>query len=129
MLTYTIWQVVNRLLQNFLKNGLLLPERYYSLLRMKEVSNGNRNKFEIMAEILRKLHKPTGKTNLMSHCNMSSAQSGQYLNLMMSSNLVRTDAVTGKVTYQRTEAGLEFLVQYNELVLLLDSSISTPFLT
>jgi len=129
MLTYTIWQVANRLLQNFLKNGLLLPERYYSLLRMKEVSNGNRNKFEIMAEILRKLHKPTGKTNLMSHCNMSSAQSGQYLNLMMSSNLVRTDAVTGKVTYQRTEAGLEFLVQYNELVLLLDSSISTPFLT
>jgi len=99
------------------------------LLRMKEVSNGNRNKFEIMAEILRKLHKPTGKTNLMSYCNMSSAQSGQYLNLMMSSNLVRTDAVTGKVTYQRTEAGLEFLVQYNELVLLLDSSISTPFLT
>lgn len=129
MLTYTIWQVANRLLQNFLKNGLLLPERYYSLLRMKEVSNGNRNKFEIMAEILRKLHKPTGKTNLMSHCNMSSAQSGQYLNLMMSSNLVRTDAVTGKVTYQRTEAGREFLVQYNELVLLLDSSISTPFLT
>jgi len=99
------------------------------LLRMKEVSNGNRNKFEIMAEILRKLHKPTGKTNLMSHCNMSSAQSGQYLNLMMSSNLVRTDAVTGKVTYQRTEAGREFLVQYNELVLLLDSSISAPFLT
>jgi len=129
MLTYTIWQVVNRLLQNFLKNGLLLPERYYSLLRMKEISNGNRNKFEIMAEILRKLHKPTGKTNLMSHCNMSSAQSGQYLNLMMSSNLVRTDAVTGKVTYQRTEAGLEFLVQYNELLLLLDSSISAPFLT
>ena len=99
------------------------------MLRMKEISNGNRNKFEIMAEILRKLHKPTGKTNLMSHCNMSSAQSGQYLNLMMSSNLVRTDAVTGKVTYQRTEAGLEFLVQYNELLLLLDSSISAPFLT
>ncbi len=96
---------------------------------MKEVPNGNRNKFEIIAEILRKLHKPTGKTNLMSHCNMSSAQSGQYLDLMMSSDLVRTDATTGKVTYQRTEAGREFLVRYNELALLLDSSISAPFLT
>ena len=129
MLTYTTYRSSIGYCKTFFKNGLLLPERYYSLLRMKEVPNGNRNKFEIIAEILRKLHKPTGKTNLMSHCNMSSAQSGQYLNLMMSSNLVRTDATTGKVTYQRTEIGREFLVQYNELVLLLDSSISAPFLT
>ena len=31
----------------------------------------NRSKLEIIAEILRKLRMPTGKTNIMSHCNMN----------------------------------------------------------
>jgi predicted transcriptional regulator len=96
------------------------------LIRM--VSDRNRSKFEIIAEILRKLHKPTGKTNIMSHCNMSSMQSGEYLSLMKSNDLIRMDKVAGKVTYQRTEAGKEFLKLFNKMVLLLDSSISAPSL-
>jgi predicted transcriptional regulator len=122
-------KAADRLLQNcFLRNGLLLPERYYSMLRMREVSDRNRSKFEIIAEILRELRKPTGRTNIMSHCNMSSMQSGDYLSLMKSNDLVRIDTVAGKVTYQRTEAGLEFLKIYNEIVMLLDSSISASSL-
>jgi predicted transcriptional regulator len=98
------------------------------MLRMREVSDRNRSKFEIIAEILRELRKPTGRTNIMSHCNMSSMQSGDYLSLMKSNDLVRIDTVAGKVTYQRTEAGLEFLKIYNEIVMLLDSSISASSL-
>jgi predicted transcriptional regulator len=96
------------------------------MLRMRKNLNRNRNKFEIIAEILRQLRKPTGRTNIMSHCNMNSIQSGEYLSLMKSSDLIRIDTIAGKVTYERTEAGREFLKIYSKLVLLLDPSISTP---
>jgi predicted transcriptional regulator len=98
------------------------------MLRMRKPPEGNRSRLQIIAEILRKLREPTGKTNIMSHCNMSSMQSGQYLNLMKTSDLVRMDAIAGRVTYQRTEGGREFLDLYNKMVLLLDSSISAPSL-
>jgi predicted transcriptional regulator len=60
----------------------------------------------------------------MSHCNMNTAQSGDYLNLMKSNDLIRVDAIAGKVTYQRTEVGIEFLEIYGRMALLLDPGIS-----
>lgn len=98
------------------------------MLNMRKTSDGNRSKLQIIAEILSWLRIPVGKTNIMSKCNMSTAQSGQYLNFMTSSNLIRTGDYAGRVTYQRTETGLEFLELYKKMVLLLDTSISSPFL-
>jgi len=91
---------------------------------MKKVFDGNRSKFEIIAEILKQLRMPTGRSNIMSHCNMSSMQSGQYLNLMRSNDLIRTGAIAGKVTYQRTDAGRVFLELYSKIALLLDAGVS-----
>jgi predicted transcriptional regulator len=98
------------------------------MLGMSWMSDKNRSKIEIIAEILRQLRVPTVRTNIMSHCNMSSAQSGQYLTFMRSSDLIRMGAIRGMVTYQRTEAGREFLELYNKMVLLLDPNISEPSL-
>lgn len=98
------------------------------MLGINRVLDKNRSKIEIIAEILRQLRVPTVRTNIMSHCNMSSAQSGQYLTFMRSSELIRMDAIRGMITYQRTEAGREFLELYNKMVLLLDPSISEPSL-
>jgi len=95
---------------------------------MSKVSVRNRSRFQIIAEILRKLREPTGKTNIMSHCNMSSIQSGEYLGFMRSNDLIRVDAVAGRVTYQRTATGREFLQVYNKMVILLEPSISAPSL-
>jgi len=97
------------------------------MLNVAKVSDGNRSRLQIIAEILSKLRIPVGKANIMSHCNMSTAQSGQYLNLMTSSNLIQMGVDAGKVTYQRTEAGLEFLELYKKMTLLLDTGISSPF--
>ena len=94
------------------------------MLKMRKVSDRNRSRFEIIAEILRKLREPTCRTNIMSHCNMNTAQSGQYLDFLTSSDLIRIDVASRKVTYQRTEAGREFLKLFNRMVLLLDPSIS-----
>jgi predicted transcriptional regulator len=93
------------------------------MLRIKKTFDVNRNKFEIIAEILRQLRIPTGKTNIMAHCNMNTAQSWQYLTLMKSSELIRKDAIAGRVTYQRTNTGREFLELYNKMSVLLDSGI------
>ena len=111
-----------------LRTGLLFSEGYYNMFNVKEVSDGNRSRLQIIAEILSQVRIPVGKANIMSHCNMSTAQSGQYLNLMASSNLVRLGAYGGKVTYQRTEVGLEFLELFKKMTLLLNSGISSPFL-
>lgn len=97
------------------------------MTRITKMFIGNRNRLQIVAEILRKLREPTCKTNIMLHCNMSSMQSGQYLNLMGSSDLVRKDEMAGKVTYLRTETGRKFLEAYNKMILLIDPSISAPF--
>jgi predicted transcriptional regulator len=94
------------------------------MLRMRKIFDKNRSRFEIIAEILRKLRKPTCKTNIMSHCHMSTAQSGRYLDLMRSTDLIQKDVESGKVTYLRTEAGREFLRLFNKMALLLDPSIS-----
>lgn len=100
-----------------------------ALILMRNFSDGNRSRFEIVAEILMQLREPTGKTNLMSHCNMNFTQSGQYLNFMKSNGLIQTDAMDGKITYQRTESGREFLKLYNKMVLLFDPNfLSAPSL-
>jgi len=101
---------------------------YYNMLNMNNESDGNRSRLQIIAEILRQLRIPVRKSNIMSICNMSTVQSGQYLNLMTLSKLVQTGVYAGKVTYQRTEAGLEFLELYKKMAMLLNTGISSPFL-
>jgi predicted transcriptional regulator len=91
------------------------------MLRMRKTFDGNRGRLQIMGEILGELREPTGRTSIMSHCNMSFAQSGQYLSIMTLNDLIRTEAIAGKVTYQRTEAGREFLGLYSKMVLLLEA--------
>jgi len=94
------------------------------MLRDKEGSGRNRGKMDIVAEILGRLREPTCKTSIMSRCNMSTLQSGQYLSLMNSSHLIQTYATAKNVTYQRTEAGREFLTLYDKMVVLLEPTIS-----
>jgi predicted transcriptional regulator len=98
------------------------------MLGIRNVPDRNRSRIEIIAEILKKLREPSGKTNIMSHCNMSSAQSGQYLDFMESLDLVRTDATAGRTTYKKTEIGRDFLELYGKLALLLDPCIPIPVL-
>jgi predicted transcriptional regulator len=98
------------------------------MLNVRKESDGNRSRLQIIAQILRQLRIPVGKSNIMSICNMSTVQSGQYLNLMTLSNLIRSGVYAGKVTYQRTEAGLEFLELYKKMAMLLNTGISSPFL-
>jgi predicted transcriptional regulator len=97
------------------------------MLRIKKRSERNRGRLEIIAEILTELREPAGRTNIMSQCNMSGAQSGQYLHFMKSKDLILKNAARGRATYQRTEVGLKFLEIYNKMALMLDPNVSTPW--
>ena len=66
------------------------------MLNMRKVPDGNRSKLEIIAQILREVRLPAGKTCIMSHCNMSFAQSGNYSRLMKSNDLVHVGCECGK---------------------------------
>jgi len=97
------------------------------MLRTTKIPHGNRTNLEIIAQILRELRVPTGKTNIMSHCNMSFTQSGQYLMFMGLNDLIHTKSTDGKVTYHKTETGQEFLELYDEMALLLHPTSSAPY--
>jgi predicted transcriptional regulator len=88
---------------------------------LRKVYTRNRSRLEIVAEVLRELRKPAGKTVIMSRCNMGSTQSWEYLSFMESNNLIQTEAAAGRVTYQITEAGREFLGLFDKMFQLLDS--------
>lgn len=103
-----------------------IPERGYSVIRPRKVLDMRRSRFEIIAEILKDLREPTCWTNIMSHCNISSKQSGQYLDLLKSNDLIQMQRAAGRVTYQRTEAGRKLLKRYGKLLRLLDPGISEP---
>ena len=77
-----------------------------------------------MEEILKDLRTATCWTNIKSHCNMSSEQLKQYLNLLESNDLIQMQAAAGKITYKRTEAGRELLKRYDKMLLLLNPGIS-----
>lgn len=98
------------------------------MLGIRNVPDRNRSRFEIIAEILKRLREPASKANIMSHCNMSTAQSGQYLDFMESVDLVHTDAMAGRVTYAKTEAGRDYLEVYDKMALLLDPCVSVPMM-
>ena len=99
------------------------------MLRTRDVSDRRRSRLDIIVEILRDLREPICWTNIISHCNMSTKQSKQYLSSLRSNDLIQIHTAAGKVTYQRTETGREFLEHYDKMALLFDPSISAPSLT
>src|SRR5208337_3030666 len=91
--------------------------------RIKRFSDGNRSKLDIVAKILREVKKPTGITDILSSCNMNFKQSGYYLELMKSSDLIQMNSTDGRARYCRTETGQDFLEVYDEMILLLEPSV------
>lgn len=73
----------------------------------------NRTRIEIIYEMLSVCLTPTSKTHIMYRCNMSLEQLNRYLDLLVSSILLRHSPKERK--YQTTEKGKEFIKQYEHL--------------
>ena len=79
---------------------------------------GNRGWLEIIDLVLSVCDKGTLKTHVMYKCNLNSKQVQQYLDFVVSRNLIEVnqDPVDVKrITYKTTERGRRFMRSYNEL--------------
>jgi len=73
----------------------------------------NRDRVEIVADILEICKNDTRKTNIMYQANLSFELLTKYLRLLQHANLIKVDH-DGSV-YSATDKGLDFLKQYYEL--------------
>jgi len=73
----------------------------------------NRDRVEIVADILEICRSDTRKTNIMYQANLSFELLKKYLRMLQQANLIRAEE-NGSL-YSATDKGLEFLKQYYEL--------------
>lgn len=90
------------------------------MLRLQEPapSARNRSRVEILADILELAHTGgTLKTHIMYKANLSHRQLDKYITYLTDNAMLRivSDPVNGKVRYEVTEKGLEYLKDYSRL--------------
>lgn len=73
----------------------------------------NRDRVEIVADILEICKNDTRKTNIMYQANLSFELLTKYLRLLQHANLIKVGG--GGSAYSATDKGLDFLKQYYEL--------------
>ena len=88
-------------------------------LEIIENSSKRRDRLVIMAEILGITKKGISKTHIMFRANLSFSQLSQYIEFLSKSALLKKVTSNGKVVYQSTEKGLEFLEKQQEAINLL----------
>ena len=75
-----------------------------------------RNRFDIIAEILQTAKDGAKKTHLMYQCNLSYRQTNKFLTDLLENGLLRMGN-----SYHTTKKGLQFLQAYQALELLLNT--------
>ena len=81
----------------------------------------NRNRTEIVGNILDATNGGTTKTKIMYPAFLSYAQLKEYLSLLIHNNLI--EYVMGIITFKTTEKGLNFLKMHNQIEELLLTTI------
>jgi predicted transcriptional regulator len=81
-----------------------------------------RGRFEIIYDILAITKKPTNKTNILYKCNLSFSQLQKYLKYLRNKGLLDSSSNNGKMVYQATTKGKEFIKDYENLNRSLESS-------
>ena len=86
---------------------------------VKRKGRKRRDRLYIMAELLRIAKNGSLKTHLMYGANLSFAQLNDYLSFLISTGLLKTVQESGKLVYETTSKGLEFLINYDKIISLL----------
>ena len=86
---------------------------------VKRKGRKRRDRLYIMAEILKMAKNGSLKTHLMYGANLSFAQLTDYLSFLIATELLKTVQRGGKLVYETTSKGLEFLVNYDKIISLL----------
>ena len=81
-----------------------------------------RDRLYIIAEILEIAKDGTLKTQIMYKANLSFSQLNEYLNFLVSLNLLECKQADGKTVYKTTEKGIKYLDNYKEILQLLKNT-------
>lgn len=88
----------------------------------KDRSNGHRDRFDIIADVLREAAVGVRKTHLMYRCNLSFKQLETYLKFLVDTGLLKTvmkKESSKTFLFETTEKGQAFLRTYRNLKTLL----------
>ena len=88
-------------------------------LEIIENSSKRRDKLIIMSEIIEITKKGTSKTQIMFKANLSFSQLQQYISLLVNTGLIEENANDGRVIFQATPKGFEFLERQQSVIDLL----------
>jgi predicted transcriptional regulator len=88
-------------------------------LEIIENSSKRRDKLIIMSEIIEITKKSTSKTHIMFRANLSFSQLNQYISLLVDTGLIEKYVDDGRVVFQATAKGLEFLQRQQSVIDLL----------
>jgi predicted transcriptional regulator len=80
-----------------------------------ETTSKRRDKLHIIAQILEIAKNGTMKTQIMYKANLSFAQLGGYLTLMLKIDLLVKLSYNGKDMYKTTAKGIDFLQRHREI--------------
>ncbi len=79
-----------------------------------------RGRLEILGDILSATKKPSTKTRIVYHANLSFSQAERYLKLLIKEDLIECDEEGKNDKYEITEKGRKFLNGFQELENLMD---------
>jgi predicted transcriptional regulator len=88
-------------------------------LEIIENSSKRRDKLIIMSEIIEITKKSTSKTHIMFRANLSFTQLNQYISLLVDTGLIEKNMDDGRMAFQATPKGLEFLERQQSVIDLL----------
>jgi predicted transcriptional regulator len=91
-------------------------------LEIIENSPKRRDKLIIMAEIIGIAKKGTSKTHIMFKANLSFSQLNQYLSVLSNTGLLEKSENNGRVVFQATPKGLEFVERQQRVIDLLSDN-------
>lgn len=86
-----------------------------SLTKNRGIGMGNRNRWEIWAEILELAKKGTLKTTIMWRCRLSFKQLNNYLRELNDSGFIEKKEQNGKEVIKTTKKGKEFQKEFQAL--------------
>jgi predicted transcriptional regulator len=76
----------------------------------------NRTRVEILVNILNVARGSTLKTHILYKANLSHRQVDRYLTFLAENGMLKPVPVNGKLRYEVTEKGLEFLKDYSRIL-------------
>lgn len=87
--------------------------------------NVERDRIDIVAEILEMAHQGVVKTNIMWRAGLNSYMLNKYVGLMVNAKLLDEVLLNKRVVYKATHRGIEFLYHCREIERLLETENDT----